>query len=787
MAALWQTSGVNALGGGCLLSCEGRRLRCITFAAVVAATAFNALALWGPAAAQHGQSVLEATVCTGALLYGVVIVRRMSGPSRWWRLFMLGAVATFMVGEVLWRFDAAGGGASAPWPIIGAYVVAAACFCAAMVLLVRGSRRLGIRTRVRVRHGVFTTVLDGLVSTTSFLLLVYLARFGAMDGLALPWSTNSTVVFGIAALELVVVVSAVLVAMWYPPYRPDRTNFMLLAAAVIILASSDRLLAYLRSVGVARLDLWVGSGFVIAPLLVGMSLSVQPPRHRPELDEGEFLTNWAQLTLPYVGFLGSTGLLAFQVLVGPGIDAVFVSTYLAMALLVGTRYLVAMRVQRLLTEQLVDAKRRLSHQAHHDALTDLPNRLLLAQRLDQAIHDGPFVLIFVDIDDFKDVNDRFGHAAGDELLCAISVRLLRCLRTTDTLARIGGDEFAILIGGDVEEPETVADRLRVALRHPFSIHGTAVRVRASMGLVNPGADGSAPTPDDLLRQADISMYTGKRLGKDTAVVYRPAFAMSEDFPTALRRANGGIPQGFRLTYQPIVALPHGALTAVEALARWTAPNGMQIPPQTFVSLAEANGMGAQLDTLVLDQVCAQVEAAGLDLDVHVNIGAARLGSADFEQVISRILAERGLSPERLVLKITETVPIVDLADAAAAIRRLNDVGIRVALDDFGAGYNSLTYLHELPIQIVKLDRGLAGGEHPGRNRSFYRSVISLCDELGLNVIAEGIETVEQANTIYYAGCELAQGYLFGRPSLLSEIPVTQSPPSTRAVLLADTE
>jgi diguanylate cyclase (GGDEF)-like protein len=757
------------------LSLHSRRLHRLTFAAVLAAAVFNTLALWGVAAAQHGQSVLEVAVSLGALVYGVVVVRSMVGPSRRWRLFILGAIATFMVGEVLWRFNGAGGRASAPWPITVAYFVAAACFCTAMVLLVRGNRRHGTRTPVQVRLGVLTTVLDGLVAATSFLLLVYVARFGAVDGFALPWSRNPVVVFGLAAVELVVVVGAVLVAMWYPRYRPGRTNFMLMAAAVIILASSDRLLAYLHSVGVARLDLWVGTGFVIAPLLVGLSLSVLPPRQRSESDDGELLTNWAQLTLPYVGFLGSTGLLAFQVLVGPGIDTVFVSTYLALALLVATRYLVAMRVQRLLTEQLVDAKRRLSHQAHHDALTDLPNRLLLAQRLDEAIRDGPFVLIFVDIDDFKDVNDQFGHAAGDELLCAISVRLLSCLKVSDTLARIGGDEFAILIGGNVEEPEAVADRLRVALRHPFSIHGTAVRVRASMGLVNPGSDGSAVTPDDLLRQADISMYTGKRLGKDTAVVYRPAFAVSEDFPTALRRANGGIPDGFRLTYQPIVVLPDGAPIAVEALARWTAPSGMQIPPQTFVSLAEANGMGAQLDSLVLDQVCAQVQSAGLDLDVHVNIGAARLGSADFERVISRILAERGLSPERLVLEITETVPIVDLADAAAVIRRLNELGIRVALDDFGAGYNSLTYLHELPVQIVKLDRGLAGGVQPGRDQTLYRSVISLCDALGLNVIAEGIETIEQAETIYGAGCEQAQGYLFGRPSPLSEICVTQCP------------
>jgi EAL domain-containing protein (putative c-di-GMP-specific phosphodiesterase class I) len=265
------------------------------------------------------------------------------------------------------------------------------------------------------------------------------------------------------------------------------------------------------------------------------------------------------------------------------------------------------------------------------------------------------------------------------------------------------------------------------------------------------------------------MYTGKRLGKDTAVVYRPTFRVSEDFPTALRQANGGVPHGFELKYQPIVTLPQGIPVAVEALARWTTPSGIQIPPPTFVSLAEANGMGAQLDALVLDQACSQIEAAGLDLDIHINIGAARLGSVDFEHAVSRILARHGLPAQRLVLEITETVPIVDLADGAAAIRRLNDLGIRVALDDFGAGYNSLTYLHELPVQVVKLDRGLAMGVEPGRNLTLYRSVIGLCEALGLNVIAEGIETAEQAETVFMAGCGLAQGHLFGRATALTDL------------------
>ncbi|WP_179473781.1 putative bifunctional diguanylate cyclase/phosphodiesterase [Mycolicibacterium vinylchloridicum] len=747
-----------------------RRLRSGLSAAVVAAAGFNALGLWPVATAQRVQFVIEAVLCVTALVVGLVVVRRVTGLSRWWRVTLLAAIAVYLAAEYLSRLGHAPDlSPTAPAAAVAGYFVAGLLFASSMVLLVRAGHNDDSTRSVRTWPGVITTVLDGLLAALAFSHLVYVARLGAMDGAALPRSTNSVVVFGIAAVELVTVVGAVLLAMWYPPYRPGRTNYMLLAGSVITLTSADRLLAYFRSVAVTGTELWIGVGFVIAPLLITLSLLEYPPRPRPPRDETEEPTNWAQLTLPYVGFMGSTALLTFHVLIGARVDPVFISTYLAMALLVATRYVVAMRVQRMLTKQLLDAKRRLAHQAHHDALTGLPNRLLLAQRLDEAIRDGPFVLIFVDIDDFKVVNDRFGHAAGDELLCAISARLQNCLGPGDTLARIGGDEFAILIAGAVGPPEIVADQLRVALRSPFSVHGTSVRVRASMGLVSPGSDGVPATSDDLLRQADNSMYTGKRLGKDTAVVYRPPFSVSEDFPTALRQANGDAPPGFQLKYQPIVALPHGNPIAVEALARWTAPSGIQIPPQTFVSQAEANGMGAQLDALVLDQACAQIKAAGLDLDVHINIGAARLGSVEFEHVVSRTLARHLLPPHRLVLEITETVPIVDLAEGAAAIRRFNALGVRVALDDFGAGYNSLTYLHELPVQIVKLDRGLAMGVEPERNLLLYRSVTGLCEALGLNVIAEGIETADQAETIYMAGCGLAQGHLFGPASTLADI------------------
>jgi len=204
------------------------------------------------------------------------------------------------------------------------------------------------------------------------------------------------------------------------------------------------------------------------------------------------------------------------------------------------------------------------------------------------------------------------------------------------------------------------------------------------------------------------------------------------------------------------------------LARWTAPNGIDISPETFVAAAEAAGLGADLDALVLELACSEIQAAGLNIDFHVNIGAARVGNPYVEEVVRQALARHRVEPSRLVVEITEQVPIVDLAAAADQIARLNAFGVEVALDDFGSGFNSLMYLHSLPVQIVKLDRRFAAGVDPEQDLALYRSIIRLCDELGMAVIVEGVESAPQAEALYNAGCRLAQGHLFG-----AAVPITE--------------
>lgn len=750
------------------MSVKSAQWRLVIFAVVAGLAWLNALALYGEDTARWVASAMQAAVGVTALVAALVVARRTTGVARWWRLLVVAAMSSWVLGEAVWLLSGAGrDGATAPTIAVVAYFMPPVLSLAAMVVLARGGGGLRGRSTGSVRHSRVVAVLDGAVAAAAFSILAFIAGLGAMTGAALPRSDDTAVVVAYSLLELAVVVVAALMAMAYRRDRPDRVNYLLLSGGVLTLATSDRLVAYLRTVGVESGDLWGGVGFTLGPLIILFALLQVRPL--PAIGRGQDTMDWVQAFLPYIGFLLIIGLLSYHLLIGEQMPVVVTLVAVLMIGLVTARQVVAMHAQRLLTRQLYEAQARLAHQVHHDPLTALPNRLLFAQRLDEAMRDGDFVLIFVDIDDFKEVNDQFGHAAGDELLCAVGNRLRQCVGPGDTLARIGGDEFAILVAGDHESPEVVADKLRVALRDPFAVHGSSVRVRASMGLVRPSADEPSPTSDDLLRQADISMYAGKRLGKDTAVVYRPSSGVSVDFPSALRQADGGVPPGFRLVYQPVVRLPDAAPVAVEALARWTAPNGMQIPPETFVAVAEGAGLGAALDAMVLDLACREVQAADLDLALHVNIGAARLGNRAFEQQVAQTLDRHGLDPDRLVLEITETVPIVDLPKGAAAIQRLSAMGVMVALDDFGAGFNSLNYLHALPVDVVKLDRSLASDGQPEKDLALYRSVIGLCDALGLDVIAEGIEYPEQAETVLAAGCRMAQGHLFGRAMPMAEV------------------
>jgi diguanylate cyclase (GGDEF)-like protein/PAS domain S-box-containing protein len=412
---------------------------------------------------------------------------------------------------------------------------------------------------------------------------------------------------------------------------------------------------------------------------------------------------------------------------------------------------------------------QLIHQAFHDPLTGLANRALFRDRVSHALalaqrRGHPITVLFLDLDDFKLVNDSLGHAEGDRLLIAAAERFLSCARSTDTVARLGGDEFAILIEGG-EGRDGLLERLSAAMVHAFSLSGNQVRVTASIGVATAtGGDGA----DDLLRNADVAMYEAKRHGKGRSATYESRMYADIrerlDLEAALRRAVER--NELVLHYQPIVALRTGAIYGVEALVRWEHPQYGRLLPQHFVPLAEETGLIVQLGAWVLGEACRQLHAwrrahPRVPLAVSINISGRQLEGAGLADALRRALETSGVDPAMIVLEITESVLMQETAIVLERLRQLKALGVRLAIDDFGTGYSSLSYLQRFPIDILKIAKPFVEEVGQGADRSaLARAIIGLGDTLRLDTIAEGIEMAQQRAALLELGCILGQGHHF---------------------------
>jgi diguanylate cyclase (GGDEF)-like protein/PAS domain S-box-containing protein len=412
---------------------------------------------------------------------------------------------------------------------------------------------------------------------------------------------------------------------------------------------------------------------------------------------------------------------------------------------------------------------QLIHQAFHDPLTGLANRALFRDRVSHALalaqrRGHPITVLFLDLDDFKLVNDSLGHAEGDRLLIAAAERFLSCARSTDTVARLGGDEFAILIEGG-EGRDGLLERLSAAMVHAFSLSGNQVRVTASIGVATAtGGDGA----DDLLRNADVAMYEAKRHGKGRSATYESRMYADIrerlDLEAALRRAVER--NELVLHYQPIVALRTGAIYGVEALVRWEHPQYGRLLPQHFVPLAEETGLIVQLGAWVLAEACRQLHAwrcahPRVPLAVSINISGRQLEGSGLADALRRALETSGVDPAMIVLEITESVLMQETAIVLERLRQLKALGVRLAIDDFGTGYSSLSYLQRFPIDILKIAKPFVEEVGQGADRSaLARAIIGLGDTLRLDTIAEGIEMAQQRAALLELGCILGQGHHF---------------------------
>lgn len=434
----------------------------------------------------------------------------------------------------------------------------------------------------------------------------------------------------------------------------------------------------------------------------------------------------------------------------------------------------------------------LAHRALHDALTGLPNRPLFLDRLSHALArrrlpDEIRAVLFLDLDNFKTVNDGLGHEAGDELIRAVVARLAKRVRASDTLARFGGDEFVVLLEDltSAEDATRTADELIAAFTAPLSVQGREVYMGISIGIALAGPDDSEPSM--VLRNADAALYRAKSTGRNRSVLFDPLMTNEAlarlELEVDLRRAleDGS---GLLLHYQPVFDLRTHQLSGCEALVRWVHPSGKMLSPDAFIPLAEETGLIVPLGKWVLTEACRQLrrwqdEFGAMDLTVSVNLSSRHFREHRLVRQVSEVLAATGLSPKDLTLEVTEHVLIDE--DARETLAELKALGVGLAIDDFGTGYSSLNYLSAIDADILKIDRRFVSSlTANGREAAIVRAVLALGESLNMTVTAEGVETVDQMLALRRLGCHRVQGFLLGRPSsaelfagLLSSLPASR--------------
>ena len=438
----------------------------------------------------------------------------------------------------------------------------------------------------------------------------------------------------------------------------------------------------------------------------------------------------------------------------------------------------------IMSEDITERRRaeaRVAHMAHHDGLTGLPNRALVHEHLAAAINrtrnkpSEEVALLCLDLDNFKHINDALGHGIGDKLLRALGQRLKDCAREGSLVARLGGDEFAIIetvsaADGTFKDAHSVALRVLAAVREPFEVDKQKIFTSASIGIVVAPHDGDLP--EVLMRNADIAVHRAKQGGRDTHRFFEPGMdaaaqsrrSMEADLRDALTRNE------FEVHYQPLVRISTGEINGVEALLRWRHPVRGMVSPAEFIPLAEETKLIVPLGEWVLHQACAEVASWPGRIRVAVNLSAVQFKNANVPELVAAVLSAAGLCPSRLEVEITETAILDEEETTRSALEQLRDMGVRISMDDFGTGYSSLSYLRKYPFHKIKIDQSFVRGlSYTAESQAIVQAVVGMAATLGMTSTAEGVETEEQLKLLQAAGCQEAQGYLFGRPSRSSEI------------------
>ncbi len=641
---------------------------------------------------------------------------------------------------------------------------------------------VGLFMRVDSRRLIITSWLDGAVAGLGAAALCAAFAFRSIahsaGGSALAVAANLAYPIGdVLLLGLVVGGTAVLAGRRKAPW-------MLMAAGIGLNVVGDTFNLFQSSIGASRLGTVAnGIAWPTAILLMSMAVWLRPRPANPLATERPM-----GFVLPGVGAVVALVVLLAAALLR--VDLVAVGLATATLAVVGIRLALSVRGMRVLTEE-----RR--HQSVTDQLTELGNRRHLfhmldaffADQADSQTPDRRLAFLFIDLNHFKEINDSYGHPAGDELLRRVAATLSGAMRDSDALVRLGGDEFAVvMLDADAQSATKVAKRIAASLEEPFVLNTVSVHVGASIGIAL--VPGDATDSAGLLMCADVAMYRAK-FGDRSVALYDQGIDGDADRMGLVEELRVAVNEGqFVLHYQPLLDLRSGEVLAVEALLRWPHPRLGLLAPLKFLPLAEDAGLMKALTAVVLKQAldqCAEWWATGRQMSVSVNISATNLLDTGFVDLVRDLLDEYQLPASALVLEITETSIIADYEQSQRVIQQLRDLGLTVSIDDFGAGFTSLAHLSGLAVGELKLDRSfitsLVGGEQE-RDMELIRGTIRLGHSLGLRIVAEGIEDAETLSLLSDLGCDLAQGYFIGKPKPATEFafqPNTAAPLGPRSV------
>jgi diguanylate cyclase (GGDEF)-like protein len=696
--------------------------------------------------------LVAAAIAAGAALARAV---RASGRLRAsWTLVGLGA-GCWAVGETFWSYYEIVASRDTPFPSLADVGYLLFPLGTGVGIALRPSRAF-------TGAGIPRVVLDAVLVVISLFSISWATALGEVYRGGSGNTLADVVSLAYPATD-VALLTAVVIVLTHA-HAGARVGLGWLGAGLAAFGMADSSFAYLTTSGSYQTGnlidaCWVGGFLLVACATVFDAKPGHTTQKRHEL------TPRGALLLPYLP--AAFGVLAALLRISSDPDTVLVVSATATVCLLIVRQVLVLLDNRSLVIKM-------SHQALHDTLTGLGNRALFADRLEHALalHRRdlrPVILLLIDLDDFKTVNDTLGHSAGDELLVRVSERLMASVRAGDTVARLGGDEFAVLFE-DASDPYAVAARVMAGLDHAVTIGHRRIPVTASIGMASLQAEDESAGAGDLLRKADVAMYAAKREGKGRLVAYSPELADWDADHLDLRAAlMADLHAGdIDVAFQPIRSAD-GALHGVEALARWQ-HIGEPVPPATFLPLAAQLGAAARLDRVVLEKAVAQAVTWSADVAVSVNLGSATLADPGLAAWVSDVLDSAGLPTRRLTVEILESSLIEDDDDAMRTLLELRSLGVQIAVDDFGAGYASLARLHALQPDVVKIDRSLVHlhGDPDGCG-PLLAGVAHLAHELGALVVAEGVETMAHRSAALAAGCDALQGFLLGRPAALAPI------------------